>query len=625
MCREPRCILVLLVMATLSTALTGPAHAWKGATHVYLAEEALKDALDDGKVTFYITDFCTGQLRRDAAGQPIKAGDYTVNPAMLDAIRANRAQFRAGTIGPDAYPDIMVGQMVIHPAGADGPGQPAGKDINVGGPGAGPWLTYLWRMSYTPLVPLPMSPGPGRVQLYADGRVPADTAPAVRAFVAGFLAHAAADLHGHTLINYYTGAPFNFVPGPQNAIKHMVLEAYIEKHTPAVASQEISLAGGVDAFVARQMIEARPGSILKNVLLKGSGATYTVPNVYSKMRNRLDGDVKHYDAKKAEYDRRYDAKVKAANDCKPLDMSCSRAVLLAEAAAIQVEKAAYVAANFAPVTYEERWRDDIDRGLRAWPGVSHELVKALVYTPGGINKARAREVCKAYVLGHLLSMSGLPDAVGSSMAFLDRIFQALEIPGVKQAIDEMESDLANFMMKKWTGISLDQVESWMTNPESHFDEVMNAPAYRTEPGAHLVSLADFSTNQLHLAGLAAPFDYRLVPAAYNSVVMTKLALLPQGELARLARDLRSRDLAGQVGSSPPAPVENVMVGFVRTLDGSYQWNVNPERMAIDGPNYKRIFLWQVADAACVGDVRPPLQPVRGPAPASTPGLPTIRR
>jgi len=96
------------------------------------------------------------------AGRPIKVRDYAVRPAILDAIRRSPAQFRAGVLGPGAYPDIQTGPQIIHPAG--------------------------WR-------------GP-------DGSP--HTAAPCRAFVVGYLTHAAGDIYGHTLIKRYTGDAFHF-------------------------------------------------------------------------------------------------------------------------------------------------------------------------------------------------------------------------------------------------------------------------------------------------------------------------------------------------------------------------------------------------------------------------------
>ena len=118
---------------------------------------------------------------------------------------ARQAPDRAGTLGPDAYPDILTGQQVIHPAGAVSPGETS-VDLNPGGPGPGPWLQRLYDLAY------------------GNAGVANDRTPQNRAFVAGFMAHAAGDTYGHTFINAFTGGAFHFLPLPENAIKHVVLE-----------------------------------------------------------------------------------------------------------------------------------------------------------------------------------------------------------------------------------------------------------------------------------------------------------------------------------------------------------------------------------------------------------------
>jgi len=49
------------------------------------------------------------------------------------------------------------------------------------------------------------------------------------AVAAGFLTHCAGDIYGHPFMNNYAGGPF--VLG-ENALKHIVLESYIDNRTP---------------------------------------------------------------------------------------------------------------------------------------------------------------------------------------------------------------------------------------------------------------------------------------------------------------------------------------------------------------------------------------------------------
>src|SRR5262249_30738470 len=88
------------------------ASAWKPKTHVYLAKRAYDEAYTAGKVAIYATNYAQGTVT------PTKIGDFEVDPVLLRALRGNPEKYYAGVIGPDAYPDILTGQMRIHPPGA---------------------------------------------------------------------------------------------------------------------------------------------------------------------------------------------------------------------------------------------------------------------------------------------------------------------------------------------------------------------------------------------------------------------------------------------------------------------------------------------------------------------------
>jgi hypothetical protein len=164
---------VALVLALIfsMTVLVPNAYAWKPTMHVFLADEALKDALDDGKVSINRVDYNSGQVLE-------KLGDYAISPRILQALRSNPLQYRAGVLGPDAYPDILTGQQVIHPDG---------RDTGING-GSDAWLQHLWDQAF---------------QSNSNNQ---------KAFVIGFLTHAAGDMYAHTFINNFAGAPFAILP-----------------------------------------------------------------------------------------------------------------------------------------------------------------------------------------------------------------------------------------------------------------------------------------------------------------------------------------------------------------------------------------------------------------------------
>ena len=87
-------------------ALLVCAFGWKPNTHVYIADIILADARD-GKV--WIPPF----------------GEFNVSPDALSAIQTFPDTFRAGSVGPDGFPDIFTGQLSIHP-------------------NTDAWLSYMW-------------------------------------------------------------------------------------------------------------------------------------------------------------------------------------------------------------------------------------------------------------------------------------------------------------------------------------------------------------------------------------------------------------------------------------------------------------------------------------------------
>lgn len=546
-------LLIIIAIAISLVSYPSAAWAWKPTTHVYLGKQALDDALDDGKVTIPRVDYNNGQVTGEV-------GTYQVDPTILAALRSNAPQYRAGILGPDAYPDILTGQQVIHPS--------ASETKIAGGPNA--WLAYLW------------------------GRANAANTSAIRAFTVGYLTHAAGDMFGHTFVNNFSGGSFAITPpeGPANAVKHIVVEGYTDKRVDARAMDRnffnVSI-DGVSDFIYQNMIDARPGTVLDGQLLRagGAGTDLSVPRIYSTLRANLQRDISAYYAKKADYDRRADA-------CKPLDFSCSRVAILAE-------KGTYVATNGIQVTYKEAWRDDIDSGLRAWPGVSHEVAKALFFnTSRSADTQRAEAVLQKYVTDHLLSMSGAPDFVGLTANAISSIVDAITPDFLLEPIRKLKEDLLNTMLKSAIGMTKQELKEYLTSPDKYFDQVLGRGSGEN------TNLKSFNANYLKIkdTGYTNPsesFNANVVPAAYNTIVMSKLILLGQSEVNRLLSDLKSSARLQQ---------PNVMLGFISTLDGDNQWSSGMV-FAQDCNAYRQIFMKQPGEkGACAGNasVNPPTTP-----------------
>ena len=202
--------------------------AWKPTTHVYLANLALEDALDDGKVTINRVDYASGSVLK-------QIGQYQVDSAILAALRNYKAQYHAGILAlmPTRIFSLDSRSFTLRP-----------KRYR-----HRRWLQrlalqYLWNQS----------------------QQPENATPAIRAFVVGYLTHAAGDMFGHTFINTFSGDLSQYpAAGPANAIKHVVVEGYVDKRLPQDAFGNDFFTGSIDGvsdFIYRTMIDARPGTNL---------------------------------------------------------------------------------------------------------------------------------------------------------------------------------------------------------------------------------------------------------------------------------------------------------------------------------------------------------------------------
>ncbi len=175
--------------ATIVTAFTlfvatPTAHAFKIDTHVWIAQEVLNDVVPDGRVT-------------------IEGREYPVAQHVWRALADYPSQYRMGNIGPDFLPDILVGQLAVHPGMV--------KDK----PSA--WKTDEW-LSWV---------------------LSGSSSPESLAFNYGYLGHAASDVFAHSYVNTYAGGIFLLTkdaPGQaaeqEVELRHFALESYIARYNP---------------------------------------------------------------------------------------------------------------------------------------------------------------------------------------------------------------------------------------------------------------------------------------------------------------------------------------------------------------------------------------------------------
>lgn len=364
------CACALLALAASSYPFA--ASAFKPKTHVHLAEEAVADALDDGRVTIYATDYWNGTRL-----QPI--GHYSVDNRVLNALRNHMSHYRAGVVGPDGYPDLHTGQTLIHP------------ETNAYG-GADAWLDLIWNSALD------------------------SNDPRAIAFAAGFLAHGAGDAFGHTLVNKFTGHVAFTLNPPSNAATHMIVENYIGSKTPAIPSYATSIQG-IENFIYTTMLDARrsPGGTEQNrpwqlMARLRQESVAPLPVLLTKWRALLNDDIEAY------YDkvRWYKKKIRnASNWFKEMGY--------------RADLAWYRLTRGTIIAYMEAWVQDMNRALKEWVRLGHKLSQLLVFnSSGSMNLDAAGEHAEDYWWDYLLPALGVPDVIADIFGMYDTIQDALE-------------------------------------------------------------------------------------------------------------------------------------------------------------------------------------------------------
>ena len=202
---------------------TSPSYAFKINTHVYVGNEVLQSLRKCSDRIFKI-GYCIELELTD--GKIIK---IDVPRNIAKAILDNPRSYLFGTYGPDAFPDMLAGQTVIHPGIADG-------DIN--SYGTGDWLKHL-------LTSLSNDQNTERNELNKNV-----------AFTYGYAGHLAADVFAHTYVNQYSGGEFSLTDGETEIDeRHILLESLISKYTPEVEGNTYNhMKKGIDKDIPYKFI-----------------------------------------------------------------------------------------------------------------------------------------------------------------------------------------------------------------------------------------------------------------------------------------------------------------------------------------------------------------------------------
>lgn len=212
---------VSFFFATTAILVSPAASAFGLKTHVWIAQRLIDEVQTSCRVK-------------------VEGVDVPIKSEVCESIRSHPSEFLSGVLGPDAYPDLITGQVTTHP-GIEGDWQ------------TNDWLIHLYARA---------APGPEL------------------AFAAGYLVHAASDTFAHSYVNAYAGDIFSLTDERRVELRHFLLEKYIDARLPGFSFNSASIAPPSD-WLRDKLIHDPNASRLS----KGSGVALHITSMFDIHRN----------------------------------------------------------------------------------------------------------------------------------------------------------------------------------------------------------------------------------------------------------------------------------------------------------------------------------------------------
>jgi hypothetical protein len=498
---------IATVAATATMITTDAASAWKPYTHIVAADTAYQDAVGDPNVT------------GDGA-VTINGVEYPINQRLEQALQEKKASYDAGVVGPDAYPDTIMGQAIIHPKNT------------------GKWLDHLLEKAW---------------DAQNDPDYGESDKLEILAFSYGFLTHAAGDMWAHTLVNDFAQGVFpevgDLAGDPEAAaiaLRHIIIEGYIGDATPGFdgnenrtpvpgetnesgqpqvsddATRGITYDAPPDRFLYEVFVgRASDANGLLTQPLPGQPTAKRGPIIdfFYNLRNDLAplaGTNSNLQEAVDDLTELVEDIAAALEECAiPFNPLCLPALLELGFASLEALFEGTASLLAAPVeavvdAYFAAWVEDIDYGLQHWGNIGQAFAEGL-FDPharrvhqdekchqesSGAEDDAARVACENDVgvvstftdaIGdsfltddpRLLSMLGVPDVAIDVVDAVNAITDALDelidfqIPVVEDAIAELEAFLIDELVvpaiSNLVGVPVDVFAEVLSNPSAWLD------------------------------------------------------------------------------------------------------------------------------------------------------------
>ena len=527
-----------ILLSSLLLATT--AFAFDTRTHVFVAQEIIND-LNDSKLTI----------------EPF--GDFEVDSSITNAILSNQKVFRMGNIGPDGFPDVVAGQVTVHPGLEDGTIDD-GTDI-VHGWKSDEWFAWILEKAKT---------------------------PQEKAFAYGFLLHGAADTFAHTYVNMYCGDIFDMNDGETDVEKrHIFLEKFISDRLPPLKDASGVTIGNPWDVVA--VDDALPISFIKGTLLMNdavaeqyalSGTASYLAKLYEfrqKVAGLDDEDIaatiaEDLDTAKDKCDTKWYPGKYLLSIFKDDAEACSTKDYLNA----KLDKLKSL--QLPSYSFKKAWLAKIDDAIDAYIKTSSRMSQQFMMVSGdsyGELSKWMRCYSSAFSDPTTVTSSAIQESCKLSknleekLSFLDDVTpkdDSTQVSGLKLKVKGISDSLGSEIVSL---IGVAAVEVILVKEKSVSEADLNKQFGMDDSDKHLLLINDMAQRvklemALDMNGELNPDKFYVL---HNAVVLAKLALLSPEQLNTL---IARANLSNEYSFEDEENF-SMLIGTIKTIDGNHQW------------------------------------------------------
>jgi len=535
--------LLLLSFLLVSSSLL----AFDTRSHVWISQEVINDLEEDGKLTI----------------EPY--GEFTVAPSIVSAILDNKKVYRMGNIGPDGFPDVVGGQVTVHPGLEDGD---IGDDEvhNISGWKSDTWFKWILSKALT---------------------------PQEKAFAYGYLGHGAADTFAHTYVNMYSGDIFDMNDGETDVEKrHIFLEKFISDRLPAFKN-----VSGVDLGEAHELVavdDELPIRFIKETLLMNADVAdqYRLSGTASYLAMMYDFREKIAALDDENTQITVDSDLAQASDeCDDTwyigkylisifsskDEACKEKTFLSsKLSSISSIKNKY---SLPTYSFKKAWLAQIDHAIDEYIKASSRMSQGFMDVNGDTYSQLTSWV-KCYgssftdptTLGAqaVEGVCDISDKTKDELSFLDDVKDITDfnlLSSLKGEVNGLSDSLGNEIIDL---VGVAALEIITVRDQAVSEQSLNEQFGMDESEKNLLLINDIAQRikvemGLNASGELNPQMYHVL---YNAVVLSKLSLLSREQINLLITRAQVDSTFTYATSSDSF---NILFDTIKTIDGNHQW------------------------------------------------------